>query len=473
MSEGDRLPLLERLAFRLVSSDLCREWNSGTGTSSGKVDPQDVAQTLSRWVNSAEERVLGVDNNVVVKDRMYVVIGAEPRRGILTADTEVFWDGDELGCLDAVEIHITHPRRWVVKQGILACNDFMAWGILPPLTTPLTFKGVIDTILVPYLEKTFPFPLYVGKSFALEGFGFFVNQCSSAPAGLYVSRQTKVTVRLDPHGEFERVHITPFVDTLPESYSYDTYRDYLEPYLKAHAHKIWHAGENFVFRGVQFRVVKTDPGVMVRKEVRLCWNGEEMVPSLTAIPLPSDLQVQSGDSTTGQPEVAKMKIGRSTLIYCQGTTPPSIGNLLEPSQLWGLQLLPARIQPLVLMEMIADMNPSTVERIIEYSTRPLDDRNPNEALISRLVAKCSQEAPNDLGGSACPVCLCEIQLGESILVLPCKHMFHKDCVRLWFKRSVECPLCKGDMRELLNDDEDGLLRRIWKFCSAPCNRGGR
>lgn len=44
----------------------------------------------------------------------------------------------------------------------------------------------------------------------------------------------------------------------------------------------------------------------------------------------------------------------------------------------------------------------------------------------------------------CPICLEEFKQDESIVLLPCLHYFHEDCLNAWFKKStnIECPLCK-------------------------------
>eukprot|EP00405_Crypthecodinium_cohnii_P029033 CAMPEP_0206504106 /NCGR_PEP_ID=MMETSP0324_2-20121206/55235_1 /ASSEMBLY_ACC=CAM_ASM_000836 /TAXON_ID=2866 /ORGANISM="Crypthecodinium cohnii, Strain Seligo" /LENGTH=258 /DNA_ID=CAMNT_0053993107 /DNA_START=33 /DNA_END=806 /DNA_ORIENTATION=+ len=54
----------------------------------------------------------------------------------------------------------------------------------------------------------------------------------------------------------------------------------------------------------------------------------------------------------------------------------------------------------------------------------------------------------------CAICILNIEAGEPCVVLPCaaKHRFHRDCARSWLSsRSVQCPLCRVDVRELVRN----------------------
>jgi len=47
------------------------------------------------------------------------------------------------------------------------------------------------------------------------------------------------------------------------------------------------------------------------------------------------------------------------------------------------------------------------------------------------------------GGCECPICLMDVQPGETVRYLPaCGHRFHKSCIDLWLLRRADCPLCK-------------------------------
>ncbi len=42
----------------------------------------------------------------------------------------------------------------------------------------------------------------------------------------------------------------------------------------------------------------------------------------------------------------------------------------------------------------------------------------------------------------CCICLDAMEVGEQVILLPCSHGYHKDCIQRWLARSAQCPLCK-------------------------------
>uniref|UniRef100_A0A7S4PGU4 RING-type domain-containing protein n=1 Tax=Guillardia theta TaxID=55529 RepID=A0A7S4PGU4_GUITH len=55
----------------------------------------------------------------------------------------------------------------------------------------------------------------------------------------------------------------------------------------------------------------------------------------------------------------------------------------------------------------------------------------------------------------CPVCQEEWKVGDTQRVLPCNHRFHNMCIDRWLKgHKAMCPLCKKDVREDWEDEEE-------------------
>jgi hypothetical protein len=50
----------------------------------------------------------------------------------------------------------------------------------------------------------------------------------------------------------------------------------------------------------------------------------------------------------------------------------------------------------------------------------------------------------------CSICLSEYAPNELILMLPCRHTYHCTCVTEWLHNHTQCPLCKQDVLELLD-----------------------
>jgi len=51
-------------------------------------------------------------------------------------------------------------------------------------------------------------------------------------------------------------------------------------------------------------------------------------------------------------------------------------------------------------------------------------------------------------GPTCSICLCEYEKGEKLIQLPCKHVFHEDCITSWTDHNTRCPLCNADLESM-------------------------
>ncbi|KAI3433741.1 hypothetical protein D9Q98_003548 [Chlorella vulgaris] len=68
--------------------------------------------------------------------------------------------------------------------------------------------------------------------------------------------------------------------------------------------------------------------------------------------------------------------------------------------------------------------------------------------------RLSEERLAELGGAdlRCPICMDEFGVGDEVLALPCRHVFHPLCVAPWLSDNNTCPTCR---HELPTDD--------WKY----------
>ena len=56
---------------------------------------------------------------------------------------------------------------------------------------------------------------------------------------------------------------------------------------------------------------------------------------------------------------------------------------------------------------------------------------------------------NSLCEEKCNICLEEFGKEETLIQLPCKHIFHKNCIKEWLtKQSTKCPICRNCCKQV-------------------------
>jgi len=57
----------------------------------------------------------------------------------------------------------------------------------------------------------------------------------------------------------------------------------------------------------------------------------------------------------------------------------------------------------------------------------------------------------------CTICLENYVNGDDSIALPCIHIFHANCIKIWLKENNSCPICKNEIKyenEEVNDNEE-------------------
>lgn len=54
-----------------------------------------------------------------------------------------------------------------------------------------------------------------------------------------------------------------------------------------------------------------------------------------------------------------------------------------------------------------------------------------------------------LNNTQCTICLENLKLDEKLIILQCKHIFHRECIKYWLlNQSTKCPICRYEVRAL-------------------------
>ena len=71
--------------------------------------------------------------------------------------------------------------------------------------------------------------------------------------------------------------------------------------------------------------------------------------------------------------------------------------------------------------------------------------------------KCLRKDSNIIDNDhSCSVCKDIFEIQQNVLYLPCKHVYHEDCILPWLKERNSCPTCRF---ELPTDDVDYETRK--------------
>ncbi|KAJ2766474.1 hypothetical protein IWQ57_004345, partial [Coemansia nantahalensis] len=55
------------------------------------------------------------------------------------------------------------------------------------------------------------------------------------------------------------------------------------------------------------------------------------------------------------------------------------------------------------------------------------------------------------GKLECGICMDEYSAGDMVLTLPCKHLYHEECIDHWLKMNGTCPICRTRIDDKPND----------------------
>ncbi|XVF45747.1 hypothetical protein PTKIN_Ptkin02bG0231200 [Pterospermum kingtungense] len=109
------------------------------------------------------------------------------------------------------------------------------------------------------------------------------------------------------------------------------------------------------------------------------------------------------------------------------------------------------VEPRPISPVVAPLENNTgdgMEGFIEGLTENNDRPGPPPAAASAIEALPRVKiTETDLTNTThCPVCKDEFEVGGEAIELPCKHLYHSDCIVPWLSNHNTCPVCRYEIR---------------------------
>ena len=66
----------------------------------------------------------------------------------------------------------------------------------------------------------------------------------------------------------------------------------------------------------------------------------------------------------------------------------------------------------------------------------------------------------DEDGKRCAICLEDFEPREQVMLTPCDHMFHEECILPWVKSHGQCPVCRFVLSERIRQTASSISNNV-------------
>jgi hypothetical protein len=347
----------------------------------------DVSQDL-REVEAVGFLTHAAENKTIIKPGSrfaenghdFIVIATEPAEGGFPADfTQLFCEG-----------HFVPVLRRLQLVGLVDESPDTS----PEQISDKLFSEVVAPFMKSHTSSSESVVACMGQTLKIGADRFVPVAMDPEPEeGIAaISLDTVVYIDADQSGEFTRIHVLPFQDTIPRAYDFDIFTDYLEPYFTMNPLALFSVNTQFAFHGVQFKVVCVDPS-----------------------------------------DDRPRRVGPNTVIHSEGLLHATLRNMLPPELLSQLSTLPPGLQMLLLnTELLASAD--VLDRFIDLQETLASRRGVGAEIVEGLPTEIFKapapgtESSRPESATQCMICLSDFEEGETLRRLPCTHVFHQACI---------------------------------------------
>ncbi|CAA9987704.1 RING zinc finger protein, putative [Plasmodium knowlesi strain H] len=417
----------------------------------------------------------------------YVVVNCIPSKGILTRDTLIYTDGKYVDNLKKIHLIIIRDKyykkyerklkkkffslkKYILKKGNQFFNEAMS---LIPFSfdnfsskcntekrkcssSSSTFEGknvdtvtthrtttkrrslvlekILLTCLHPYFKKNRTKLFYSGKLLIINNFSFLVVKIDADVNVGFVDNSTEICLNADTYDPFRNVHIVPLYDTLPTTYNYDIFADYIKPYIERHYLSLFSMHDTFFYKGVQFKIMGIDP-----------------------------MNIKYG----------RGRITCNTFIYTDGAIKPTFFDVISNESINYIQCLPVEYKPYAVLNILQQLDADSLLRLFPSTNANLQESALNEQRIlnhldkykyvyrnhtrednqsGKMLLDVDVEEQTDAKNKSskfayeqCAVCFESFQNYDKCIKLACLHTYHWKCVKNWFRFNLTCPCCRREL----------------------------
>ena len=94
-----------------------------------------------------------------------------------------------------------------------------------------------------------------------------------------------------------------------------------------------------------------------------------------------------------------------------------------------------------------------MKRICSACANQMDEVAAVPVLTNRDLFRRVTKRRVDKTKKLCVFCIEGFSYKQILKILPCQHYFHYQCLKPWFEKQTNCPMCRIDVKKYFEDEE--------------------